>query len=104
MLESKFKKKFKEKLLEIRPNVEIFEPDPSRRRSAPDMMIFDGVNGDKEDQVWAALEFKRAKDADCRPNQPHNVERLNRKGYATFVYPENEQEVLYALEQLLPAT
>lgn len=93
MLESKFKKQFVSKLRDILPFVEFFEPDPERTRSAPDMLVVGR-------RTWAALEFKRSKDATHRANQDRNIERLNKLGYATFVYPENEMEVLNDLEEL----
>ena len=93
MLESKFKRLFKKELVARFPDLEIFEPNPTHRRSSPDMMIFDVMG-------WAALEFKRAKDASHRPNQEYLVQRLRKKGYATFIYPENKEEVLNDLEGL----
>jgi len=98
--EGKFKKKFKKDFLAVRPDVVIFEPDASRRRSDPDMLIIDG---DGERQIWAALEFKESEDADHQPNQDYRVEKLSKKGYASFVYPENAEEVFHELEQLFPA-
>ena len=93
MLESEFKRIFKQELVSSFPDIEIFEPNPTRRRSSPDMLIFNAMG-------WAALEFKRAEDAPHRPNQEYNVQRLGEKGYAMFVYPENREEVLNALEEL----
>lgn len=93
MLESEFKRKFKQELVARFPDLEIFEPNPTHRRSSPDMMIFDVMG-------WAALEFKRSEDAPYRPNQYYNISRLTEKGYATFVYPENKEEVLHDLEGL----
>jgi hypothetical protein len=93
MSESKFKREFKEDIGKRLPEVEIFEPNATTKRSSPDMIML-GEAG------WAALEFKRSKNADHQPNQDYRVFQLNEKGYATFVYPENKEEVLHDLEEL----
>jgi hypothetical protein len=92
-LESKFKKRFKEDVVNRFPQVEIFEPNATAKRSSPDMVILG-------DNCWAALEFKRSEDADKQPNQDYRVSKLNEIGYANFVYPENEEEILHDLEKL----
>lgn len=62
-------------------------------RSMPDTLILGP-------QVWAALEFKRSEAAPRQPNQEYHIDRLSAKSYATFVYPENVEEVLDELEEL----
>ena len=46
---------------------------------------------------WAALECKKTKDASRRPNQDTYIDILNSMGFASFVYPENKEEVLDAI-------
>lgn len=48
---------------------------------------------------WAALEVKRSKDEPFRPNQEYYLERLNELGFASVIYPENEAEVLDAIQR-----
>lgn len=93
MLESKFKRLFKRRLQEAIPEIAIFEPDPDKARSVPDMMIFGS-------QGWAALEFKRSKYASHQPNQDYRITKLNEMGSAFIVYPENEEEVFHELVKL----
>lgn len=48
---------------------------------------------------WAMLEVKASADAPEQPNQRHYVELLDKMSFAAFIYPENEGEVLEALQQ-----
>jgi len=47
----------------------------------------------------ASLEVKASAAAAKRPNQDHFVKRLREMSFAAYIYPENEEEVLRALEQ-----
>lgn len=49
--------------------------------------------------TWASLEVKGSADAPKRPNQDYYVKRLNEMSFAAYIYPENEREVLSALQQ-----
>lgn len=51
------------------------------------------------DDWWAMLEVKASRTAKERPNQDYFVELLNGMAFAAFIYPENEEEVLDALQQ-----
>lgn len=93
MKESKFKKQFQSKLEERTKGIDLDFFNWQGSRSRPDMIIL-GTN------VWATLEFKRSKNASAQPNQDYHIDRLAKKGYARFVYPENEEEVLDDLEEL----
>jgi hypothetical protein len=53
------------------------------------------------DNRWASLEVKASRSAPTRPNQDHFVNRLHGMSFAAYIYPENEKEVLDALEQAL---
>jgi hypothetical protein len=44
------------------------------------------------------LEVKVKKDADVQPNQEYYVDLLDSMSFASFIYPENEEEVLSELE------
>ena len=48
--------------------------------------------------MWAMLEVKASNKAHVQPNQKLYVDRLCRMGFARFVYPENEKEVLEELQ------
>lgn len=62
-------------------------------RSQPDLVIL-GLN------TWAVLEFKQSYDAPQQPNQEYNVTKMSQMSYASFIYPENAEEVINDLERL----
>jgi len=93
MKESIFKAYAKKRILERLSEHDIDYIEPVGPRSMPDMFIL----GPK---YWAGLEFKVSEDAPHQPNQDYHVERLNNKGFAMFVYPENLEVVLDELENL----
>lgn len=95
MLEKTFVKQFRYDLMDRTRGTDLDYIYPKTYvRSQPDLVIL-GPN-----MTWAALEFKRDKDADRQPMQEWHINRLKKKGYAGFVYPENREEVLDELEEL----
>ena len=92
MLENKFKTKLISELKKMFPGCLVIHTDPNEIQGLPDLIIL------YQDR-WAALEGKRSKDAPCQPNQPYYVDLMNKMSFAAFIYPENKEEVLYALQQ-----
>ena len=92
MLERQFKRRAIQDIKDRLPEVDL-DFIESDNRSMPDIYILGPV-------IWAALEFKTSEKASRRPNQEWHIHRLNAKGYARFVYPENLEEVLDELERL----
>lgn len=81
------------KRLEARfPGCVILKQDSGHRQGILDLLI---LYRDK----WASLEVKASARAPKRPNQDFYVEQLNNLSFAAFIYPENEEEVLNALQQ-----
>lgn len=63
------------------------------RQGLPDrLIVFEGG-------FWAFLEAKVSATANIQPNQPYYIERFNRMCFAAFIYPENEEDILNALEE-----
>lgn len=73
------------------PGCEILKNDPSYKQGILDLTIFWGP-------LWAMLEVKDSPSAKKRPNQDYYVRKMNDMGFAAFIFPENEEAVLAALE------
>lgn len=74
----------------------ILKNDANYIQGIPDLLI---LYRDR----WAALECKRSSRSPHRPNQDYYVELLNRMSFAAFIYPENEEEILNAMEHTFGA-
>ena len=92
MVESKFQSQLIRKIKNEFPGCMVLKNDPTYLQGVPDLTVFCG-------NKWAALEVKKSKNASHRPNQNYYVDKMNRMSYATFVYPENEKEVLAELHK-----
>lgn len=92
MLESKFQSQLIRKIKNEFPGCMVLKNDPTYLQGVPDLTVFCG-------NKWAALEVKKSRNASHRPNQNYYVDKMNRMSYATFVYPENEKEVLAELHK-----
>jgi hypothetical protein len=49
-------------------------------------------------EFWGMLETKSSKHSPVQPNQEYYVKLLDKMHFAAFIYPENEEEVLSALQ------
>jgi hypothetical protein len=58
----------------------------------PDLTIFWGNH-------WATLEVKASNFSPYQRNQEYYVEQMNNMSFSAFIYPENEKEVLLALQE-----
>ncbi len=92
MLENKFKTKLISEIETRLPGSMIFHLNPNERQGAPDLLV---LYKDK----WAALEGKKSANASHRPNQDYYVNVMNEMSFASFIFPENKEEVLDAMER-----
>lgn len=90
--ESKFQAGLIKAIKERFPGSMVLKNDPNYIQGVPDLIILHGKR-------WAALECKKSKNAKHQPNQDYYVKRMNKMSYASFVYPENKEVVLNALQQ-----
>ena len=73
------------------PHCMILKNDSSYLQGVPDLIMLCN-------ERWAMLEVKASAKASHQPNQDYYVEKLDYMGFARFVYPENEAEVIRDLE------
>lgn len=92
MTESAYQAKLIRKLKRIFPGCEILKNDANYRQGIPDWTLFWGP-------CWATLEIKASANARTQPNQPYYINKMNDMSFSAFIYPENEEEVLAALQQ-----
>lgn len=91
MIESGYRSKLIKKIMDILPEAVVLKNDPRYIQGLPDLIIL-------YKNTWAALELKRSSKASIRPNQKHYIEKLGAMSFASFINPENEGEVLDALQ------
>ena len=90
--EKDFQKNLIKEIKTILPDSIVLKNDPTYIQGFPDLLI---LHKDK----WAALECKKDSKADKQPNQDFYVDKLEKMSYASFISPENKEEVLNELQQ-----
>jgi len=94
MLERDFQASLIKEIKKIFPKCMVIKNDPDYIQGIPDLIILNGTR-------WAALEVKRSIDAPHRPNQDFYISKMNEMSYASFVCPENKEDILDELQQAL---
>lgn len=92
MTEASYQGKLIRKLKKFFPGCVILKNDPQYQQGIPDLTLLWGW-------FWATLEVKASPTANERPNQRHFVKQLDSMSFAAFIFPENEEEVLVALQE-----
>ena len=92
MTEGQYQNKIINKLKERFPGCDVLKTDANYRQGYPDLIVL-------WHDYWAALEVKISPSANIQPNQDHYIQTLNKMSFAAYIYPENEEEVLNALQQ-----
>lgn len=92
MLERDYQKELKTKLKKMFPGCIVLKNDPRLIQGIPDLLIL-------YKDHWAALEVKQSSKATKRPNQERRVEKMSKMSFASFIFPENETEVLNELQR-----
>jgi len=93
MIESKYQAQLIRRIEQRLPGCVIFKMD-AIRQGTPDLLVL-------WNDSWAFLEVKPYADAPEQPNQDYYVQQFHEMSFASFIYPENEEEVLNALQQAL---
>ena len=95
-LESGYRLDVVKKVRDLLPGCTILKNDPQFMQGIPDLII---LYRDR----WGMLEVKISPTASKRPNQDHFVKKFNEMSFAAFINPDNEKEVLDALQSALRA-
>ena len=90
--ENKYQSELIKKLSTLYPQSMILKNDPNYIQGVPDLLVL-------YNELWAMFEVKASHKAAHRPNQEYYIAKLNHMGFARFVYPENEEEVLRDLDE-----
>ena len=91
MTERNYQRKLIMKLHDLFPGCVILKNDPAYMQGVPDIIIL------FKDR-WAMLEIKISPDANVQANQIYYIDLLDRMSYASFISPQNEEDVLYDLQ------
>lgn len=78
------------------PDSIIMKNDPNYIQGIPDLCV---LHKDR----WALLEVKKSEEEPHQPNQDFYVGIANNWSYGAFIFPENEKEVLDAMERVFEA-
>ena len=92
MTENQYQAKLIKKLEKMFPGCLIIKNDSGHRQGIPDLLLL-------WKEYWASLEVKLEPLSEVQPNQKYYIEKLNEMSFAAFINPENEEEVLFALQQ-----
>jgi len=92
MLESKYQTQLIKTLKKRFPGCVVMKNDAAYQQGFLDLTILYQNN-------WAALEVKASAKSALQPNQQYFVEQLDDMSFASIIYPENEEEVLNALQE-----
>lgn len=90
MLERDFQSDLIKELKVLLPGCMVLKNDPNYIQGIPDLMVL-------YKNHWGALECKKSSKESPRPNQPYYVKQMDDMSFASFIYPENKEEVLDAL-------
>lgn len=90
--ESKFQADLVKEIEKRFPGSMVLKNDPRYCQGIPDLSIFWGKR-------WGTLECKKSKDSSIRPNQGSYVKKMNDMSFSAFIFPENKEEVLDAMER-----
>ena len=90
MKESVFQKKVIDRCKREFLGCEVIKMPSDYIQGIPDLLVLFGP-------YWAFLEVKVSEDARHQPNQDYYIAYYGNRGFARFIYPENEDQVFVDL-------
>jgi len=90
--ESKFQHDLIKKIEDRFPGCMVMKNDANYIQGIPDLTVL-------YKNKWATLECKKSEKEKHQPNQDYYVEKMNDMSFSSFVYPENMEETLDAMER-----
>lgn len=93
-LERAYKTHLRQEIEKRFPGSLVIINNPNLRQGIPDLLVLIGW-------FWFALEVKRSETAPYRPNQLYYIDKMNEMSFAAAIYPENEEEILDAIQHTL---
>ena len=95
--ESQFQARLIQKLKKLFPGCIVLKNDANYIQGFPDLTVL------YKNHKWALLECKKDSAARKQPNQEFYILKGDEMGFARFISPENEEEVLNDLQQAFRA-
>lgn len=92
MKESGYQPKLIKKIMALIPGSFVLKCDPRHIQGVPDIIVL-------YKNMWAALEIKIDGKASVQPNQKYYVDKLGAMSFASFISPDNEENVLNELQR-----
>lgn len=91
-LEREFQSELIKEIKERFPGCIVCKMDANYIQGIPDLLIL------WEDR-WALLECKKSAKSTHRPNQDYYVDVANKMSFSAFIFPENKEAILNAMEE-----
>lgn len=95
-LENKYQADLIKKIKARIPGCMVLKNDPDYIQGIPDLLIL-------YKEHWAMLEVKKSSKERHRPNQDYYIDKFGEWAFSSFIFPENEEEVLDELQRALGA-
>lgn len=92
MKESTYQRELIKRIKNMFPGCIVLKNNPDHIQGISDLTILYGPK-------WAFLEVKISKTAVHQPNQDYYIGLAQEYAFGSFIYPENEEEVLHGLQQ-----
>lgn len=93
MVESEFQRRVIQRLKTEFPDCVVMKQDASYKQGIPDLVIF-------YKNRYAMLEVKKSAKANHQPQQDYYISKFNDWSFASFVYPENVDQVFEQLKEV----